>query len=259
MEVHHPHTGHGKKKFKEYFLEFLMIFLAVTISFLAENLREHLAENKKGKEFIEGFIADLKTDTAKLSHVIKYYDAILPLMDSGRKNMSLLKQPGSLRIVMNLQRSMLGFEDFIYTDATLQQIKSSGGMSLIKKKAAVDSILSYDAKVRSALINEKVLGDLLVSTQHEMSGMLNMQMIIEALAPAKTPIAQKTIVDSLNKNAHDFLLNHDAIAQGQFYNDYLYYQTITTLVKIQMAGLKTKASSVLFFLQKEYGISGKEL
>ncbi len=256
MEVHHhPHVPHGKKRFKEYFLEFIMIFLAVTLGFLAENLREHIAEKKKEKEYIHGFIADLKSDTAKLSGVIIFYQQILPLMDSTRKHFSLLQKPGALRTVMTLQLSMAGFKDFIYTDATLQQIKSSGGMLLIRKKATVDSLLSYDAKVKAALINERVLGDLMISTQHSMAGLLNMQAIVEPMTAAATPAAQKAMFDSLNNSGKIFLLNQDAVVNGQFYNDYLYYQTIATLVKMQMEGLRTKATNTLAFLQKEYHIS----
>ncbi len=59
MEVHHhPHVE--KKGFKEYFLEFLMIFFAVTMGFLAENLREHITEHNKEKQYIAGFVRNVK-------------------------------------------------------------------------------------------------------------------------------------------------------------------------------------------------------
>lgn len=254
MEVHHhPHAPHTKK-FKEYFLEFLMIFLAVTLGFFAESLREHMTEKKKEKEFIRGIIDDLSTDTAKLTRVVKYYNHIIPMVDSGRKNYYKLQQPGALRTVALLQASMAGYEDFIYTDITLQQIKSSGGMLLIKDKAAVDSVLYYDAKVKGALINERVLGELLTSIQHEMGGLLNMQPLLETVGRSKDPLQQKALVDSLNKNPNGFLLTHDPIVTGQFYNDYSYYETIATLVKTEMVDLRTKATATISFLKKEYSI-----
>ena len=255
MEVHHhPHAPHSKK-FKEYFLEFLMIFLAVTMGFLAENLREHIGEKKKEKEFVHGFVADLKTDTARLTAVLKYYDHILPLLDSGRKNFHKLFQPSSLYTISYLQFSMEGFEDFNYTDATLQQIKSSGGMPLIKNKAAVDSILYYDAKVKSALGNEKVLGDLLITTQHEMAGILNMQAILETVGRETNPVQRKVLKDSLNKDPNGLLLTRDPVVTGSFYNDYTYYATISTLVKLQMKALKVQATATIAFLNKEYGLT----
>ena len=90
-----------------------MIFLAVTMGFFAENLREHIGEKKKEKEYIKGIVSDLSSDTTRLTQVIKYYDALIPLMDSGRKNFYKLQQPGSLRTVGTIQMSMAGFLDFI--------------------------------------------------------------------------------------------------------------------------------------------------
>lgn len=253
MEVHHhPHAGHGKKKFTEYLLEFFMIFLAVTMGFFAESLREHITEKKQEKGYIRGIIADLKKDTAKLSSVLAYYDKIIPLMDSGRKNFSKLQQRGSLRAISQMQFSLSGFQDFIYSDATLQQIKSSGGLTLIENKQAVDSILMYDATVKAALINERVLGDLLITMQHDMGGLLNMQPVLESIGRTTDMDQRHRIADSLNKSMPDFLLTHDVAVFGQFYNDYSYYQTVATLVKMLMADLKNKASAVILFLQKEY-------
>jgi hypothetical protein len=254
MEVHHhPHVPHSKK-FKEYFLEFLMIFLAVTMGFFAESLREHLSEKKKEKEYIKGIISDLGTDTAKLTAVLKYYNTMIPLMDSGRKNFYKLQQPGSLHTVGTIQNSMAGFQDFIYTDITLQQIRASGGMWLIKKKAVVDSILGYDAKVKVALLNEKVLGDLLISTQHEMGGILNMQPILESLGRQPDPVVRKAMADSINKTKQGFLLSSDPVATGQFYNDYTYYFSVSYTAKIEMEDLKKKATNTIIFLKKEYDV-----
>ena len=254
MEVHHhPHVPHSKK-FKEYFLEFLMIFLAVTMGFFAESLREHMSETKKEKEYIRGIVSDLSADTSKLSYLIKYYAASIPLMDSGRKNFYKLQQPGSLRTVGTIQMSMNGYKDFIYTDITLQQIRASGGMWLIKKKAAVDSILKYDSKVKTALINEKVLGELLITMQHEMGGILNMQPLLESLGRQTDPVARKAAADSLNKTPQGFLLNHDPVAIGKFYNDYTYYFSVSSMVKVMMEDLKKTATNTIVFLKKEYGV-----
>ena len=68
---HNPDIQHKPKTWKEYFLEFLMIFLAVTLGFVAENFREYLGERGKEKDYIEGFIRNLKDDTILLTHVIE--------------------------------------------------------------------------------------------------------------------------------------------------------------------------------------------
>lgn len=257
MEVHH-HPNVHQKKFKEYILEFFMIFLAVTMGFFAESLREHITEKKKEKEYIRGFVNDLATDTSKLTHVIKYYDHIIPQLDSGRKNFYRLQSAGALHTVGVMQISIAGFKDFIYTDITLQQIKSAGGFLLIKHKASVDSILSHDAKVRAALINEKVLGDLMISLQHEMGGLVNLQPLLETVGRNNNPLEQHRLADSLNKLPAGFLLTHDPVISGQFYYDYTYYETIASLVKAEMIAVKHKAGSTIEFLKKAYNL-GDEL
>jgi hypothetical protein len=70
MEVHHhPQLPKGeKKRFSEYLLEFLMIFLAVTMGFFAENIRERFTERHMEQEYISSLVAELSSDTVKLSH-----------------------------------------------------------------------------------------------------------------------------------------------------------------------------------------------
>jgi hypothetical protein len=78
MEVHkHPHHVTHKKKWSEYFLEFLMLFLAVFLGFLAENYREHRVEKERGKQYVESFYQDLKTDTSRISFYTSFDDTKL--------------------------------------------------------------------------------------------------------------------------------------------------------------------------------------
>jgi hypothetical protein len=148
MEVHHhPDVHHKPKKWKEYFLEFLMIFLAVSLGFIAENLREHLTERAKEKQYIEGFIRNLKDDTARLRHVIKNdrqqakgVDSLLRLshlnmtIDSNRKSFYYF-------VTGYCYNSAV----FKSNDATLQQLKSTGDYRLIEKDHVADSLTKYDA------------------------------------------------------------------------------------------------------------------
>src|SRR5258706_15415868 len=72
METHAQHLHHAPgKKFWHYFYEFLMLFLAVFCGFLAENFREHQVEKERGEEYIHSLYEDLKTDTMRLTLIIK--------------------------------------------------------------------------------------------------------------------------------------------------------------------------------------------
>ena len=150
MEVHHhPQAHHKPKKWKEYFLEFLMIFLAVSMGFIAENLREHLTERAKEKQYMEGFVRNLKDDTASLRHVIEFdrrqvkgVDSLLMLShvnmatDSNRKSFYYY--------IINYCYSSSSFKS---NDATLQQLKSTGDYRLIEKDHVADSLTKYDGDI----------------------------------------------------------------------------------------------------------------
>jgi len=71
MEVLHPHSHHGPKKWKEHFLEFFMLFLAVSLGFFAENQREHYVERHRETQYMESLVEDLKNDTIEFNNVTK--------------------------------------------------------------------------------------------------------------------------------------------------------------------------------------------
>ena len=145
MEVHH-HPKVEKKNFQGYFLEFVMIFLAVTMGFFAESIREHITDNSKEKEYIISMIEDAKTDTANFQKQIELNTFRYKRLDtlaflclnydaSGKNDENIYR----------LYRYGLAHPAFVSpTERTIQQLKNAGGMRLIRKKAAVDSIILYD-------------------------------------------------------------------------------------------------------------------
>lgn len=149
MEVHHhPDLHHKKKHWREYFLEFLMIFLAVTMGFFAESFREHLADVSKESEYIRSVVADLKSDTTQAG-------AVLASLKTTRLGLdTLLDELANDTIVHNsnngryLWNKYMGFEDFVSNDRTIQQMKSSGTLRLIRNSAVSDAIMSYDESLR---------------------------------------------------------------------------------------------------------------
>jgi hypothetical protein len=148
MEIHH-HPEVEKKGLKEYFLEFLMIFLAVTMGFIAENLREHLTERAKEKQYIEGFIRNVKDDTASLLHVIEFdvqqVKGIDSMMNLSHDKMTVDSNRKSFFYYLN--RYCYSSASFKSNDATLQQLKSTGDYRLIEKDHIADSLTKYDRDI----------------------------------------------------------------------------------------------------------------
>jgi hypothetical protein len=145
MEVHH-HPEVEKKGFKEYLLEGLMIFIAVMMGFFAESLRESIADSSKEKEYIISMIQDAKTDTANIQQALKLNDKRLWALDSAASLCFSYNGSGSTDSVMYRQfRKCIVHPNFAnLTERTLSQLNNAGGMRLIRKKAAVDSIVSYE-------------------------------------------------------------------------------------------------------------------
>jgi hypothetical protein len=148
MEVHH-HPQVEKKNFKEYFLEFLMIFLAVTMGFFAESLRENITDKEKEKEYIESFVQNLKDDTTSMTNVLAEnkmkIEKLKELMSFSFKN---LNDP-MIRKRFYKSCNFIGYYSvFKSNDATMLQLKNSGGLRLIKKKNVADSISFYDNAVK---------------------------------------------------------------------------------------------------------------
>lgn len=143
MEVHHPHHPTHKKRWTEYLLEFLMLFLAVFLGFVAENIREHRIESKKEKEYIHSLATDVKKDIAQIDSIRTGNLATQQLCDS------LLALLQGKEIVSNSYPAFLlavrisGFNDFVPNDGTIEQLKSSGALRLIRNKNVVDKMMDY--------------------------------------------------------------------------------------------------------------------
>ena len=150
MEVHaHSHTA--RKKWTHYFWEFLMLFLAVFAGFLAENQREHYVEHLREKQFIGSLVRDIETDTARINELIKGRDLRQERLES---LLYLLNSDSAIyhaREIYYLAVTIPRINLFQLTpsDGTLQQLKNSGGLRLIRSRITLDSLLKYDATVRS--------------------------------------------------------------------------------------------------------------
>jgi len=148
MEVHH-HPDVEKKNFKEYLLEGLMIFLAVTMGFFAENIRENITKKEKETEYITSLTRDLEKDKTELADIIKYNNDEVKNLDSllsfANSDMSDFK---TRQKVYKYASSVSSLSVFISNDATMSQLKSSGGLQFIKHKHIADSIAKYDQEMR---------------------------------------------------------------------------------------------------------------
>ncbi len=146
MEVHAHSHSHGKKNWKSYFWEFLMLFLAVFCGFMAEYQLEHKIEKDRERQYIQSMVDDIKEDAVKIKKSIDDCNGQLSGFDSLLQNIHHTPYTdSSIRMMYYLQRRYTSTRyTVLFTKRTITQLKNSGGLRLIKNKAASDSIIIYD-------------------------------------------------------------------------------------------------------------------
>ena len=151
MEVHaHSHTP--RKNWTHYFWEFLMLFLAVFAGFMAENQREHYVEHLREKQFIKSLVNDVEADTEKLSEII----GGRTLRESRLDSLGFFLNDDSASQYTNdiyflaITIPRITLFQFTPSDGTMQQL-NAGGLRLIRNKTVKDSIIKYDAMIKSLL------------------------------------------------------------------------------------------------------------
>ena len=150
MEVHaHSHTA--RKKWTHYFWEFLMLFLAVFCGFLAEYKLEHTIEHQREEQYMRSMIEDLKADILMLEKNVALRKSRLMMADS---LVDLLNSPQRDKYgndIYYFARSSSPPVNIFPNDGTIQQLKSSGNLRLIRNNHITNSIMAYDQKMRNVL------------------------------------------------------------------------------------------------------------
>lgn len=257
MEVHkHSHHVTHKKKWTEYLLEFFMLFLAVFLGFVAENIRENITEHHREKEYIKSLVQDLKTDTTKIAKNQKGYGEAIKGLETLAMELDKADSGFTPRLYTLFDWIMAGYPDFIYTDATIQQLKNSGGFRLIEKKDVIDSIMAYDAAVKRALINGEGLkerGQLMLQANNDL---INYRAIDKQIKKVYVP--GKKNINELTFEKFDFLLTHEPLAENRYYNKLITYQKTMRIVKnYNYRPLKEQAVRLITFLRKEYHLENE--
>jgi hypothetical protein len=244
MEVHH-HSHTARKRWTHYFWEFLMLFLAVFCGFLAEYQLEHKIEKDREKQFITSLVEDLEVDTSNLRLSIesfaiqdKYFDTVFNLFSQLAKGYN-----HSLRTSMF---NIMGWKNFIATDKTMQQLKYSGGMRLIRKRKIADAIAAYDALLRVLDLDIKELDQAHTGVGDKFGEMIDMQNL-EAAQHFKS-------MAELESGTENYLLRSDAATLGEYYNRLTVYRLLRGFAIERMKILKVKASELISVLKKEYKI-----
>jgi hypothetical protein len=172
MEVHH-HSHIERKKWHHYFWEFFMLFLAVTLGFLVENQREQIVEHHREKRYMENLLQDLYRDTAAMrsqslfqKRAVAFADSLVDALNNTDKNKYLNN-------IYYYARILTIYNPFFYSNATIEQLKSSGSLRLIRKEFVADSIVQYDIWSKRLLAVEENIKEVIQEFRSNMGNVLN--------------------------------------------------------------------------------------
>jgi len=177
MEVHHPHHPTHKKQWKEYITEFVMLFAAVTLGFFAENLREKQIEKHREISYLKNVHEDLQLDFKSIDTVIASNTIRLAALDSlflRMKNASISDEEiyyfiRNLALRSTFESSHIGFD----------QIKSAGGLRMIKNKEISSGIQQYEKILASTDKLEDVRERTLEQGRFKMAAVLDAEVMYD--------------------------------------------------------------------------------
>ena len=244
MEVHH-HTQTPRKKWTHYLWEFLMLFLAAFCGFLAENLREHFIEQRREKQYVISFIEDLKSDISNYNRQIRYRtisqqraDSLIIFLLSPERN----KHVDSIYVCAErMGRGNL----FLYNDRTIQQLKNSGGMRLIRHQGASDLIMQYDQLVRDMQHFELIREEILTRFRETSSYILD-----AAIFYSMTDTSSEMSINKPKGNSKLFSDNPEIINRLCYWANR--FRIANQQVIVKQTDLKNSAIRIMEFLRKVY-------
>jgi len=243
MEVHHhSHAPHGKKNWKAYFWEFLMLFLAVFCGFLAEYQLEFTIERHREKEFILSMIEDAATDTANIHACIKANEERIKYADSLAETCFSYGGTQVERTQMyNSYNGCVFRPDLLYPiDRTLFQLKNSGGMRLIRNKAAAKIIIGYDNAGKRLVHQQAYYEMYLTEVTSHASKVMNVLLLMNKTIPAS------------QKYAHVQLISDDRKELKVLANQAIMFKGVMHMYVVRLKRMEASAISLMEKLRKEY-------
>ena len=239
MEVH-AHTHTPRKKWTHYFWEFLMLFLAVFCGFLAENQREHYVEHKREKQYMLSLTEDLKTDIIQLQTYINWrhltkqdFDSAIVLLSNSDLDLN------AYHIYKLINRSALRFGLPDLSERTIQQLKNSGGLRLIRNDAVSDAINRHYLDVNR------------MKSSYETERLVRME-LVERRADVLDAALLSRMNDSSISPGSFKLITKDPVKMNHFLNSILVARQVNNQLLNLLDSTKTSSSMLSELMRKEY-------
>ncbi|MBK7131558.1 MAG: hypothetical protein IPH69_01640 [Bacteroidales bacterium] len=242
-KVPQKQTGNLKKKVKDYFFDFFMLFLAVTLGFFVNNLSEDQSERKREKQYMESLINDLVSDTIQIREVNSSIKKQITGIDS---LLLVLENPNRETFINDFYFFAIKYLNsatfFTISDRTISQLKSTGGLRLIRNIAISDSIVNYYSSSDNVKYNTGFCLD-------EFNKILNYEKEI-----MNFKYLRAYPIDSIQNQKNVELLINDPVKINQFYNQVIYYLSSLINYNILITDLNKEAVSLMNLVKENYNL-----
>jgi len=121
-----------------------MLFLAISLGFFVENYREQIIEDKRELDFVNSFKNDLKNDISELDGLILRRKEREIQIDSIYFIFKYKKFNEYSNDLYFYARYLPRPSRFFANNASIDQLKNSGSLTLIKNQKVIDTLLGYN-------------------------------------------------------------------------------------------------------------------
>lgn len=241
-------TAPKHKNWKAYLFEFLLLFAAVSLGFFADNLRENFSDQQQGSEYIRSFYADLQTDTAIISGIIRHEEEKVSILNSVRPCWDSVSNNMPECVAMLARHSRVN-NPFIMTERTFQQLVNVGGFRLLNKEDA-DSITQYMTLYRDL-------------QDHQQTIYQECQANLRSTSTSLIHVATMQQIHNVTTNDPGFKLapntpvfaSTDKVLINRFFNEMQTYQQVMISHVRQLKELKENQIRLLRYLNEQHGLS----
>jgi hypothetical protein len=241
MEIHaHSHTE--RKKWTHYLWEFLMLFLAVFCGFLAEYQLEHKIEKDREKQYMTSMVQDLRSDTLMLKSNVTLRQSRLIMIDSLIRMLNSTDRNKCGNDIYYFARSISPPANIFPNDGTIQQLKSSGNLRLIRNNTITNSIMAYDQKMRNALFEMGDEIEIRAEYRQLARKLFNTNVFHEMIA-----------TDTVSRPTNDpQLYTNDLVLINEFIGQVQYVKRVHQAQLIRSEQLLVQAKQLITGIKKEY-------
>ena len=241
----------AQNRFTRYLLyaigEIVLVVIGILIALQINNGNVDRTERKVEKEYIASLIEDLAVDTTRYAFLIDVFAKKEKRIDTILKSFHLLSQRYDHSLYRNMH-DVISYPDLIYTDKTIKQLMSSGGMRLIRDKEVVSAIIDYDSSVRR--LTESLMPDL--NFYYMNSNEMWFEVMDIAAFEADTAVLT---IPEMERGSKTCLLRSDRETLGKWNNIIRNFQGDLILIREVEEELKTKAMRQIELLKKEYDLA----